>query len=92
MDTSYNTGGLSVGQLVGLSVMIMNPAKTAEPMKMSFGVSTRVGARKLALDVDAHRRNLPNTTEPSMCGGDAAFLSVTLTTCDYLLLSVVIGC
>jgi len=27
------------------------------------------------LDEDAHGRYLANMTEPSMCGGDAAFLS-----------------
>jgi len=31
------------------------------------------GPRKHALDGGAHWRNLANTTEPSMCGGDAAF-------------------
>jgi len=30
---------------------------------------------------DAHRRHLKNTTERSMCGGDAAFCQITLTTC-----------
>jgi len=34
-----------------------------------------VGPREHVLDVGAHWRNLANTTEPSMCGGDAAFLS-----------------
>jgi len=32
----------------------------------------------------AHWRNLANTTEPSMFGGDAVFLSNTWTTCHYL--------
>jgi len=27
-------------------------------------------------------RNLANATEPSICGGDAALLSITLTTCS----------
>jgi len=29
----------------------------------------------------AHWRHLANTTEPSMCGGDAALCQITLTTC-----------
>jgi len=29
----------------------------------------------------AHWRHLKNTTEPSMCGGDAALSQITLTTC-----------
>jgi len=29
----------------------------------------------------AHWRHLKNTTEPSMCGGDAALCQITLTTC-----------
>ena len=29
----------------------------------------------------AHWRHLANTTEPSMCGGDAALCKITLTTC-----------
>jgi len=31
----------------------------------------------------AHWRDLNNTTEPSMCGGDAALCQITLTTCYY---------
>jgi len=41
---------------------------------------TRVGLRKQVLDGGAHRRNLANTTEPSMYGGDAALCQITLTT------------
>ena len=32
----------------------------------------------------AHWRHLKNTTEPSMCGGDAALCQITLTTCYFL--------
>jgi len=46
-----------------------------EPIKMSLGTLTQVGLRKHVVDGDAHWRNLANTTEPSMCGGDVAFLS-----------------
>jgi len=34
-----------------------------------------MGPRKHVLDTGAHWHNLTSTTEPSMCGGDAAFLS-----------------
>jgi len=33
------------------------------------------------LYMGAHWRHLKNTTEPSMCGGDAALCQITLTTC-----------
>jgi len=39
-------------------------AKTAEPIETSFGMWTW----------DTHWRNLANTIESSMCGGNAAFL------------------
>jgi len=34
---------------------------------------------------NAHWRHLANTTEPSMCGGDAALCQITLTTCSIYL-------
>ena len=34
------------------------------------------------LYMGAHCRHLKNTTEPSMCGGDAALCQITLTTCS----------
>jgi len=34
-----------------------------------------MGPRKHVLDGGAHWRNLANTIEPSMCGGDASFVS-----------------
>jgi len=42
---------------------------------MPFAMLSRVGPRKHVLDGGAQWRHLGNTTEPSMCGGDAAFLS-----------------
>jgi len=36
-----------------------------------------------AIDGGAHWRNLANTTEPSVCGGDAALCQITLTTCLF---------
>jgi len=56
-------------------------AKTAEPIEMPFGVWTRVGRRKHVLDGDAHWHHQSNAIEQSMCGGDAAFCQITLTTC-----------
>jgi len=55
--------------------MIVNPAKTAELIEMPFGLWTRVGPMNHVLHRGAHWRNLANTTEPSMCGGEADFLS-----------------
>ena len=68
---------------VYLSVTIVSPAKTAEPIDISFGIWTGVGPRKQVLDEGAHWRHLANTIEPSMCGSDAAFLSNCF---DHLLL------
>ena len=53
----------------------MSPAKTAEPIEMPFGTWIQVGPRKHVLDGSAHWRNLANTSEPSMCSDDTAFLS-----------------
>ena len=47
---------------------------TAEPIEMPFGLWTPVGRRKHVLDGGAYWRHLANTTEPSVCGGDTAFL------------------
>jgi len=35
------------------------------------------------LYMGAQWRHLKNTTEPAMCGGDAALCQITLTTCYY---------
>jgi len=56
-------------------------AKTAEPIEMSFGIWTPVGARKHVLGAGAYWRHVANITEPSICGGDAACCQITLTTC-----------
>jgi len=42
-----------------------------------------VGPRKHVLNRDAHWRNLVNTIEPSVCGGDAALCQLTFITCYY---------
>jgi len=56
-------------------VTIVSSAKTAEPIEIPFQLWTLVGPRNHVLDEDAHWRHLANVVEPSVCGGDAAFLS-----------------
>ena len=65
--------GLSV--VLSVSVRIVSPARTAEPIEMPFGMWTRVGRMKHVLDGGAHWRNLANTIQLSMCDGDSAFFS-----------------
>jgi len=48
---------------------------STEPIEVPFGMWTRVGPRKHALDGRSHWHNLANTIEPSMTGGDADSLS-----------------
>jgi len=50
-------------------------AKTPNPIEMSFGMLSGMSQRNQLPDGGAHWRNLADTTEPSICGGDAAFLS-----------------
>jgi len=40
----------------------------------------------------AHWRHLANTTEPSVCGGDAALCQITLTTCYYCNNNIITVC
>jgi len=68
---------------VYLSVTVVSPAKTAEPIEIPFELWTWVCRRKHLLH-GSNWRNLTNTIEPSMCVGDAAFLSCYL---DHLLWS-----
>jgi len=56
------------------------PCKTAELTQMMFGIWTLVGPRKHVFGGGAHWRNLANTIEPSVCGGDVACCQITLTT------------
>jgi len=89
--------GLSVGRSVclsfaGLSVTIVGPGNTAEPMEMPSGLWTRVGPNKqLLLDgVQIPHGKMQCSGRAaahckvygilSMCGGDAAFCQITLTT------------
>jgi len=59
----------------------MSCAKKAEPIEMVFGLWTRVGQRKHELHGGAHWRHLANTTELSVCDGDAALSNYS----DHLL-------
>jgi len=62
---------------VCLFMTIVSPAKTAEPIEMSFGVWTR-WAKEACVSwggTGAHWRYLANTIESSMCDGDAGILS-----------------
>jgi len=53
----------------------VNCTKRAEPIDMPFWVLTGVSPVMHVLDGSAHWRHMANTTEPSMCGLEAAFLS-----------------
>ena len=74
----------------------MSCAETAELIDLPFGLWTRVGRRKHKFNrirlwrkcalpcghMWAHWRHVANTTEPSVCGGDAVLYQITLTTCS----------
>jgi len=51
----------------------------------------RCGCRFGCARWDAHWRHLANTTEPSVCGGDAALCQITLTTLILLLLVLLLN-
>ena len=75
-------------------------AKTAELIKMPFGLLAQMGPRNrvrwrstvakgccysnqfVFLYMGVHWRHLANTTEPSVCSGNAALCHITLTTCS----------
>jgi len=52
----------------------VSPAKLAEAIDMPLGMLNQVGPRNHVLD-GSHWRNLANTIELPMCGGDAAIPS-----------------
>ena len=82
VDAAYCYGRSSVVcLLVGLSVMTMSPAKTAEPIEIQFEMLSRMGPGNHVLDWSAHCRHLANMIEPSMCSGVAALCQISLTTC-----------
>jgi len=49
--------------------------KKAELSKMPFGLWTHICLWEACVTCGAHWHNLANMIEPSMCGGDAVFLS-----------------
>jgi len=62
-------------------------AKTAEPIDLPFGLWTRVGRRKhkfnrirqvasMCPHGRTHFHQLPNTIEPSVCGGDVPYVKL----------------
>jgi len=60
----------------------------AVAIKIQFETLSLVGLRNRVLDVGAHWRHLANTTEPSVCGGDAALCQITLTSYYYVIYMV----
>jgi len=57
-------------------------AQMAAAIDLLFGRHVDSGGPKEALlDGRAHWRNLANTTEPSVCNGNAALCQITMTTC-----------
>jgi len=69
------------GFVVMYSNTAVSCAKMAEPIDMLFGLWTRVGPGKHVLRWGTHWRHMANTTEPSVCGGDASFCQIALITC-----------
>jgi len=65
------------------SVTIVSTAKKPLNRPTCRLGSTRASPRKNYYR-DARWRNLANTTEPSLCGGDAALRQITLSTCWLL--------
>ena len=59
---------------VGLSVTLVSPPK-GQTDQDAVWVEDSVGSREPCIRWDAHWRHLANANEPSMCGGDASFLS-----------------
>jgi len=62
----------SVCLSVCLFVTSVSPAKTDEPIEVPFTMWTRGGPRNYVLYGVTHWRHLANTTEWSVCGGDAS--------------------
>jgi len=86
--------GLSVGLCVTLVSAAKTAAPIGMPFGSWAGMGRRnhrwgsSGAEDVAmaaifgfLHMGSHWRHLANTSEPSMCGGDAALCQITLTTC-----------
>jgi len=74
----------SVGLSIDESVTVVSPTKIAEPAEMLLGLWTRMGPRN-RIRWGAHWCYLANTTEPAVCGDDAALCHISLITCSWLL-------
>ena len=72
---NFEGGGRGAAHSKLLGPSAVSSAKMAEPTDTLFGVWTQVGPRKHVLDGGARWRHLATTTELSMCGNKAAFLS-----------------
>ena len=59
----------------------MSSTKTAEPIEMPFEGMNLSGPKEPCIRSGAHWCHLPNTTEQSMCGGDAALCHNDASTC-----------
>jgi len=69
--------------------MVVHHAVTrAEPIKIPF----ELWPKKVCTRWGAHWRNLANTSEPSMCGGDAAFLSNYVDHLSYCASDIISWC
>jgi len=64
-------------------MMHNDPLNPTGPNEMLFAGQTRVRQRTIILVAGTHWRLLTNAIEPSVCGGDAVFCQITLTTCCY---------
>jgi len=62
-------------------MMHNDPLNPTGSNKVLCARQTRLHQRTIILVAGAHWRLLANATEVSMCGGDAAFCQITLTTC-----------
>jgi len=71
IDAAFCYRPSSVGLSVGLSVTLVSPAKTAEPIELPIGMRTLVGPGNHVLDVGPV---LPN--EGALCGGRASHCKV----------------
>jgi len=56
----------------------VSPAKMAEPIEMQFGMLSQVSPGN-SVRWGARWHNLANTTEPSVCGGEAVLCQIILT-------------
>jgi len=72
-----------------LSITLVSPAETAEPIEMPFGLwigwaeeAQFQSYSPCSANAPSWRR-LANTIEPSVCGGDSALCQITLSTCYY---------